>query len=126
MCKKSTKNILLIFAACFIVFPFKEKPSVAVSPNPYPTLVAGDELRLTCRVNKATVKIEWKKNGDPIVSLRALIDTQVDDKLSKLVIAEVVEGDSGEYSCEAHNSPGIVARSTVKINVKGKRTSVVL
>ena len=108
------------------MFPFKEKPSAEVSPNPYPTLTAGDELRLTCRVNEATVKIAWKKYGDPVVSPRAQIETQVDDKLSKLVIAEVVEGDSGEYSCEARNGPGILARSTVKINVKGKLISVVL
>ena len=47
-------------------------------------------------------------------------DTRVDDKLSKLFIEDVVEGDSGEYSCEARNRPGIVARSTVKITVKGK------
>ncbi|KAJ7373681.1 hypothetical protein OS493_011290 [Desmophyllum pertusum] len=28
------------------------------------------------------------------------------------------KGDGGEYSCEAHNRPGIVVRSTVKITVK--------
>ncbi|KAL9959666.1 hypothetical protein ACROYT_G033006 [Oculina patagonica] len=99
-----------------------EKPTAEVGPNPYPTLTAGDELSLTCRVNEATVKIKWKKDGDP-VSPRAQIDTQVNDKLSKLFIAEVVEGDSGEYSCEAHNRPGIVARSTVKINIKGSTAS---
>jgi len=101
------------------VFVFKEKPSAEVSPSPYPKLTVGDELRLTCQINKATVAIKWKKNGDEVIP-RAQIDTRVYDKLSKLSIAEVVEGDSGEYSCEARNTPGIVSRSTVKINVKGK------
>ena len=103
------------------MFALTEKPTAEVSPKPYPTLATGDELRLTCKVNKATVEITWKKADDARIT-RAEIDTQVDDKLSKLSIAEVVEGDSGEYSCEARNRPGIVARSTVKINVKGKMT----
>ena len=101
------------------MFVFKEKPSAEVSPRPYPTLTVGDELRLTCKVNEVTVAIKWKKNNDEVIS-RARIDTRVDDKLSKLFIEEVVEGDSGEYSCEARNKPDIVARSTVKINVTGK------
>lgn len=85
--------------------------------------MVGDELRLTCKVNEPTLEIKWKKDGDSI-SHRARIDTQIDDKWSKLFIAEVVEGDNGEFSCEARNKPGIVVRSTVKINinVKGKMT----
>ena len=108
------------------MFLLKEKPSAEVSPNPYPTLTAGDELRLTCRVNKATVKIIWKRNGGP-VSPRAQIDTQ-NGLSSTLFIAEVLVDDSGEYSCEALNTPGIVAHSTVNINVnaKGKLTSFVV
>ncbi|XP_020615335.1 fibroblast growth factor receptor 2-like [Orbicella faveolata] len=95
-----------------------EKPSAEVSPRPYPKLTEGDELRLTCKVNKVTVAIKWKKNDDDVIP-RAQIDTRVDDKSSELFIEDVVEGDSGEYSCEARNRPGIVARSTVKINVNG-------
>ena len=104
-----------------MVFVFKEKPSAEVSPRPYPRLSVGSELRLTCEVNKATVNIIWKKdNGTEIP--RAQIDTQLDEKWSKLFIGGVVEGDSGEYSCEAHNRLGTVARSAVKINVKGEMT----
>ena len=101
-----------------------EKPTAEVSPKPYPNLLVGDELRLTCTVSKATVAINWKKNDDEGIP-RAQIDTQVDGKFSKLYIAKVVESDSGKYSCEARNRPGVVARSTVKINVKsvkGKMT----
>ena len=107
-----------LFTNCLNGFVFKEKPTAEVIPKPYPKLTVGDELRLTCKINKATVALNWKKNGEVIP--RAQIDTQVDDKVSKLFIAEVVEDDSGEYSCEARNRPGIVARSTVKIIVKGK------
>ena len=101
------------------MFVFKENPSAEVSPRPYPKLSVGSELRLTCEVNKATVMIIWKKDNDTGIP-RAQIDTQFDEKLSKLFIAGVVEGDSGEYSCEAHSRPGIVARSAVKI--RGKMT----
>ena len=104
-----------------MVFLLKEKPNADVSPRPYPKLSKGDELRLTCQVNKATVNITWKKDDDKVIP-RAQINTQLDDKLSKLFIEGVIEGDSGEYACEAHNGPGIVAHSTVKINVRGKMT----
>ena len=100
------------------MFVFKEKPTAEVIPKPYPKLTVGDELRLTCRINSATVAVNWTKNDDVIP--RAQIDTRIDDKVSELFIAEVVEDDSGEYSCEARNRPGIVARSDVKIIVKGK------
>ncbi|CAH3133327.1 unnamed protein product, partial [Pocillopora meandrina] len=93
-----------------------EKPTAKVSPKPYPTLTQGDKLGLTCSVNEATVNITWKKDGDPIKE-RAVIDTQLDETTSYLVIAKVVEEDSGEHSCEARNRLGNVARSTVMIKV---------
>ena len=100
------------------MFVFKEKPTAEVIPKPYPKLTVGDELRLTCKINTVTVAVKWKKNDDVIP--RAQIDTRIDDEESKLFIAEVVESDSGEYSCEARNRPGTVARSNVKIIVRGK------
>ena len=112
---------LLNFTNCLVVFVLKEKPSAEVHPRPYPKLSVGSELRLTCEVNKATVNITWKKDNDTGIP-RAQIDTELDEKWSNLSIEGVVEGDSGEYSCEAHNRPGIVARSAVKINVKGEIT----
>ena len=114
-------GFVLNFTNCLVVFVFKENPSAEVSPRPYPKLSVGSELRLTCEVNNATVKIIWTKDDDTGIP-RAQIDTQLDEKWSKLFIEGVVEGDSGKYSCEAHNRPGIVACSAVKINVKGKKT----
>lgn len=96
-----------------------EKPTAKVTPKPYPTLTQGDKLRLTCSVNKATVNITWKKDGDPVKE-RAVIETQLDETTSYLIIAKVVEEDSGEYSCEAHNRVGNVARSIVMIKVNRK------
>ncbi|XP_066015704.1 fibroblast growth factor receptor 4-like isoform X2 [Pocillopora verrucosa] len=93
-----------------------EKPTAKVTPKPYPTLTQGDKLRLTCSVNKATVNITWKKDGDPVKE-RAVIKTQLDETTSYLIIAKVVEEDSGEYSCEARNRVGNVARSIVMIKV---------
>ncbi|CAH3133335.1 unnamed protein product, partial [Pocillopora meandrina] len=93
-----------------------EKPTAKVSPEPYPTLIQGDKLRLTCSVNEATVNITWRKDGDPIKE-RAVIDTQLDETTSYLVVEKVVEEDSGEYSCEARNRLGNVARSIVMIKV---------
>ena len=91
------------------------KASAQVVPEKYITLTKGDILALTCKVNEETINVIWKKDGDPIIE-RAIIDPQ----LHKLVITEVVEKDSGEYSCEARNKPGTVARSVVTVNVKSK------
>nr|XP_058952909.1 vascular endothelial growth factor receptor 3-like [Pocillopora verrucosa] len=93
-----------------------ERSTAKLSPNPYPTITQGDKLSLTCSVNKATVNITWKKDGD-LIKERAVIDTQLDERTSYLVIAKVVEEDSGEYSCEALNRLGNVARSIVMIKV---------
>ena len=76
---------------------------------------------MTCKVNKETISITWKKDGDPIIE-RALLNlnTRLDEKNRRLAVFNVVEEDSGEYSCEARNKLGTVARSVVIVNVKGK------
>ena len=76
---------------------------------------------MTCKVNKETISITWKKDGDPIIE-RALLNlnTRLDEKNRRLAVFNVVEEDSGEYSCEARNKLGTVARSVVTVNVKGK------
>ena len=74
---------------------------------------------MICIVNEETISIMWKKDGD-LITEKAVIETRLDEKNSKLDITKVVEEDSGEYSCEARNKPGTVARSVVIVNVKGK------
>ena len=91
------------------------KASAQVIPEKYITLTKGDTLTLTCKVNEETISITWKKDGGQITE-RAFTNP----RLHKLAISEVVEEDSGEYSCEASNKPGTVARSVVTVNVKSK------
>ena len=80
--------------------------------------MVGDELKLTCEVNKVATDVKWMKNG-VLPPPRARVSPLKGDK-SVLSIEKVVEDDSGEYSCEASNEAGIVSRSFVKITVRGK------
>ena len=95
------------------------KASAQVVSNQYRALTVGDNLTLSCNVNEETINVTWKKDGDSPPE-RAQINTRLDKKMSELTITEVVKEDSGVYSCEARNKLGFVARSFVKINVKGK------
>ncbi|XP_022810524.1 carcinoembryonic antigen-related cell adhesion molecule 1-like [Stylophora pistillata] len=95
------------------------KASAQVVPKTHLTLTIGEVLTLTCKVNKKTVNIIWKKDGESFEE-RAVIDTRLDETKSILVITKVVEEDSGEYSCEASNMLGTVARSSVTLDVEGK------
>ena len=95
------------------------KASAQVVPEKYIILTKGYALILTCKFNEETKSITWKKDGNSITE-RAVIDTRFDEKTSKLTRTEVVEEDSGEYSCEASNELGNVARSFVTVDVKGK------
>ena len=95
------------------------KASAQVLSEKYITLIKGYALALTCKVNEETISITWKKDGETITE-RAVIETRLDETKSKLALTEVVEEDSGEYSCEARNKLGTVARSDVTVNVKVK------
>ena len=95
------------------------KASAQVVPEKYIILTKGYALILTCKVNEETIVVTWKKDGNSITE-RAVIDTRFDEKTSKLTLTEVVKEDSGEYSCEASNKLGNVARSVVTVDVKGK------
>ena len=74
---------------------------------------------MTCKVNEETISVMWKKDGQRITE-RAVKETRLDEKKSKIALTSVVKEDSGEYSCEARNKLGTVARSVVIVNVKGK------
>ncbi|CAH3162930.1 unnamed protein product, partial [Pocillopora meandrina] len=95
------------------------KASAQVFPEKYITLTKGDTLKLICIVNEETISIMWKKDGD-LITEKAVIEIRLDEENSKIDITEVVEEDSGEYSCEARNKLKTVARSVVTVNVKGK------
>ncbi|XP_022806591.1 tyrosine kinase receptor Cad96Ca-like [Stylophora pistillata] len=93
------------------------KASAQVLAETHQTLMSGEVLTLTCKFNVETISITWKKDGESL-NERALIDTRLDERKSTLVITKVVEEDSGEYSCEASNKPGTVARSSVTLDVE--------
>ena len=95
------------------------KASAQVVPEKYIILTKGYALILTCKVNEETTVVTWKKDGNSITE-RAVIDTRLYEKTSKLTLTEVVKEDSGEYSCEASNKLRNVARSVVTVDVKGK------
>ena len=99
------------------LIPLTELPAADVIPK-RPTLIIGEELVLTCTVNKATLEIKWKKDGASEIP-RAKVDER--EGISVLSIPKVVKGDSGEYSCEAHNQAG--QRSfTAEVKVESKDT----
>ena len=95
------------------------KASAQIVPETDITVTKGETLTLTCKVNEETISIRWRKDGETITE-RAIIDTRLDEKKSKLALTEFGKEDNGEYSCEARNKPGTVARSVVTVNVKGK------
>ena len=81
--------------------------------------MVGDKLKLTCKVNKVTTDVKWKKDG-VLVSSRARISPRKGDK-NILFIENVEKGDSGDYTCEASNEAGIISHSSfVQITVGGK------
>ena len=46
-----------------LLISWTEKPTCQIIPQDYPTLMAGDPLKLTCKVNRVTLNIKWKKHG---------------------------------------------------------------
>ena len=81
--------------------------------KPYPPILVGVKLELTCKVSDTTAEVKWKKNGSPVTS-RARISRN--GYKSTLVIENVESDDSGDYSCEARNQAGFMS-STVEIKV---------
>ncbi|XP_068691056.1 vascular endothelial growth factor receptor 1-like [Montipora foliosa] len=92
-----------------------ELPTAEISPNPYPTMLEGFKLTLTCKTNEVTSQIKWKKNNVLKIP-RANITENGDSSI--LVIEKVEVSDSGEYSCQALNKAGS-ASSSVNVEIRG-------
>ena len=86
-----------------------------MSPNPHPSLIEGERLKMTCQANEATKEIRWTKDDVPM-DIWARIHQNGNN--STLVIKRVLTSDSGKYSCKAVNEAGS-ASSTVDITVTG-------
>ncbi|XP_068690219.1 receptor-type tyrosine-protein phosphatase F-like [Montipora foliosa] len=92
-----------------------EFPTAEISPNPYPTMLEGDKLELTCKANEATWRITWEKNTVSKIQ-RAIITENGDSSI--LLIEKVEVSDSGEYSCKVLNKAGSASSSVyIKIRV---------
>ncbi|PFX16227.1 Hemicentin-2 [Stylophora pistillata] len=118
-CTATNKESSTSSSATLIVYG---KASAQVVSESHQTLTTGDVFALTCKVNEETINIAWKKDGESLKE-RAVIDTRLHARKSKLVITEVVEEDSGEYSCEASNKAGTVAHSSVILDVEAAPSS---
>ena len=105
-----------IFISPNCVILISELPTAEISPNPYPTMLEGDKLTLTCKTNEVTSQITWKKNN--VLKIPRANITENDDS-SILVIEKVEVSDSGKYSCQALNKAG-AASSSVDIEIRGK------
>ena len=94
------------------------KPTAVIAESSYPTILAGEDIKLTCKVSGLKVEVNWKKNGLPVPKNEKVRVSRVGDS-SALVISNVGSDDSGDYSCEARNPAGY-SSSTVKIRVTGR------
>ena len=103
-------DFVRIFISPNCAILISELPTAEISPNPYPTMLEGDKLTLTCKTNEVTSQIKWKKNN---------ININENSDSSILVIEKVEVSDSGKYSCEALNKAGS-ASSSVDIEIRGK------
>lgn len=82
----------------------------------------GTKFRLTCSIQKGSIPVhfEWHKNGLPL-SLDITNRTkriEFGDDYSNLVIAQVMQSDTGNYSCQVSNSFGHDVQM-VLLTVKG-------
>ena len=93
-----------------------EKPTVTISSKPYPSLLEGERLSLTCQANEAK-EIRWAKDDVSVIA-RACI--QHIGNISTLVIENVLTSDSAKYSCMAVNKAGS-ASSFVDVTVTGNK-----
>ena len=107
---------MTIFISPNCAILISEPPTAEISPNPYPTMLEGFKLTLTCKANEVTSQIKWKKNNVLKIP-RANITENGDSSI--LVIEKVEVSDSGKYTCEALNKAGS-ASSSVDIEIRGK------
>ena len=94
-----------------------EKPTVTISSKPHPSLLEGERLSLTCQANEATNEIRWTKDH---VSVIARARVQHIGNIGTLVIENVLNSDSGKYSCMGVNQAGS-ASSFVDVTVTGNK-----
>ncbi|XP_055018218.1 obscurin-like protein 1 [Boleophthalmus pectinirostris] len=63
-------------------------------------LLCGEDLVLECEVSRANAEVRWLKDGEEL-SPDERVTIQSGDVLRKLVLMNLQESDSGEYTCDA-------------------------
>lgn len=88
------------------------------------SLNVGDRASMTCSVQKGDtpLKIKWLKNGIHVDNSQMVSVTQVDQYNSILVIEQLLDSHSGNYSCVVSNLAGEVESSQALL-VNGKTFS---
>lgn len=75
----------------------------------------GEDATFSCELSQSGLEVKWSKDGKSIRKSQKYEISQ-EQMLVKLVIRNVTEKDSGEYSCEVTGGP----TSKAKLEIKGK------
>lgn len=91
------------------------------------TVNSGDDVSLTCNVNKGDVpvSISWTYHGRQLPLNRGFTTELVGKRTSILLITSASHGHSGTYTCLAKNAAGL-ASSSISLVVKGLWSGVCL
>ncbi|XP_041117501.1 obscurin-like protein 1 isoform X2 [Polyodon spathula] len=94
----------------------KEPPVTIIGNSESPehhSLIAGDDLVLSCELSRSNAMVEWYCNGKPISSEDSRIRIETLGSMRQLVISGLRPSDSAEYICNAGDDK-MVTTVTVK------------
>ncbi|MGH0169422.1 UNVERIFIED_CONTAM: hypothetical protein FKN15_068926, partial [Acipenser sinensis] len=94
----------------------KESPVTIIGNSDSPehhSLIAGDDLVLTCELSRSNATVEWYCNGKPLSSEDSRICIETLGSVRQLVISGLRPSDSAEYICNAGDDK-MVTTVTVK------------
>ncbi|XP_041119586.1 obscurin-like protein 1 isoform X8 [Polyodon spathula] len=94
----------------------KEPPVTIIGNSDSPehhSLIAGDDLVLTCELSRSNAMVEWYCNGKPLSSEDSRICIETLGSVRQLVISGLRPSDSAEYICDAGDDK-MVTTVTVK------------
>ncbi|RXM28980.1 Obscurin [Acipenser ruthenus] len=94
----------------------KECPVTIIGNSDSPehhSLIAGDDLVLTCELSRSNATVEWYCNGKPLSSEDSRICIETLSSVRQLVISDLQPSDSAEYICDAGDDK-MVTTVTVK------------
>ncbi|XP_033900759.3 obscurin-like isoform X1 [Acipenser ruthenus] len=94
----------------------KEPPVTIIGNSDSPehhSLIAGDDLVLSCELSRSNATVEWYCNGKPLSSEDSRICIETIGSVRQLVISGLRPSDSAEYICNAGDDK-MVTTVTVK------------